>query len=94
MKANNLVDDDLYEDLDDLLWELTWSIRYSPPSLAYDYLWARDIPNNKEFGANFLFEQGDGLAVMPRYVSTDDLFSLAQLQEELYEEGVALVIGS
>ena len=92
MKAKNLTDDDLYEDLDDLLWELTWSIKYSPQSLAYDYLWERDIPNNKKVGTNFLFEQGDGLAVMPRYVSTDDIFSLSQLQNVLYEDRVALII--
>ena len=92
MKAKNLVNDDLYEDLDDLLWELTWSIKYSPSSLAYDYLWERDIPNKRQFGSKFLFEQGDGLAVMPRYVITDDVFCLRELQDELYGEGVALVI--
>ena len=61
-------------------------------SLAYDFLWFRDIPNKSPFTEKLLFEQEDGLEVMPRCVSTDDIFCLESLQENLFEEGVAILL--
>ena len=82
----------LDEEIDDPLWHMTWEIRYSPMSLAYDFLWFRDIPNKSPFTEKLLFQQEDGLEVMPRCVSTDDIFCLETLQENLFEEGVAILL--
>ena len=92
LAMKNLTLESLDEEIEDPLWHMTWEIKYSPMSLAYDFLWFRDIPNKRAFADKLLFEQEDGLAIMPRCVSTDDLFCLGKLQSELFEEGVALVI--
>ena len=92
LNVHDLAEEYLEQEFDDPLWELTWHIRYSPLSQAYDFLWERDIPNKSPFCDQLLFEQDNGLAVMPRQVSTDDIFCLQALQAELYEEGVALVV--
>jgi len=92
LAMKNLTLESLEEELDDPLWHMTWEIKYSPMSLAYDFLWFRDIPNKHPFSDKLAFEQEDGLAVMPRCVSTDDVFCLEKLQSELFEEGVAILI--
>ena len=92
LAMKNLTLESLDEEIDDPLWHLTWEIRYSPMSLAYDFLWFRDIPNKSPFTEKLLFQQEDGLEVMPRCVSTDDIFCLESLQENLFEEGVAILL--
>lgn len=92
LARKNLTLECLDKEIDDPLWHLTWEIKYSPMSLAYDFLWFRDIPNKHMLSDKLLFQQEDGLAVMPRCVSTDDIFCLRDLQAELFEEGVALQI--
>lgn len=92
LSAHNLTAECLEQEIEDTLWPFTWDILYSPMSKAYDFLWERDIPNKSPFCDQLLFEQDNGLAVMPRQVSTDDIFCLQALQAELYEEGVALVV--
>lgn len=91
LHMKNLTLESLDEVIDDPLWHMTWEIRYSPMSLAYDFLWSRDIPNKYPFADKLLFQQEDGLEVMPRCVSTDDIFCLLDLQKTLFEEGVALI---
>ena len=91
LHVKNLPLESLDEVIDDPLWHMTWEIRYSPMSLAYDFLWFRDIPNKYPFADKLLFQQEDGLEVMPRCVSTDDIFCLLDLQKTLFEEGVALI---
>lgn len=91
LHMKNLTLESLEEIIDDPLWHMTWEIKYSPMSLAYDFLWFRDIPNKHPFADKLLFQQEDGLEVMPRCVSTDDIFCLLDLQKTLFEEGVALI---
>ena len=91
LSIKNLTLGSLDEKIDGPLWHMTWEITYSPMSLAYDFLWSRDVPNKYPCSNKLLFEQEDGLAVMPRCASTDDLFCLMDLQELLFEEGVALI---
>lgn len=83
---------ELEEEFKDLFWDMTWRIYHSPSSLAYDYLWELDIPNDRSLGKGLLFEQEDGLLHMPRYVSTDDIFCLEDLQAKLFDKGVAVVL--
>jgi hypothetical protein len=92
LAMKNLTLESLDEEIEDPLWHMTWEIKYSPMSLAYDFLWFRDIPNKSPFTEKLLFEQEDGLEVMPRCVSTDDIFCLESLQENLFEEGVAILL--
>ncbi len=93
LAMKNLTLESLDEEINDPLWHMTWEIKYSPMSLAYDFLWFRDIPNKSPFTEKLRFEQEDGLVVMPRCVSTDDIFCLKDLQTLLFEEGVALLFG-
>lgn len=91
LAMKNLTLESLDQKIDDPLWDMTWGIKYSPMSLAYDFLWFRDIPNKRPFADKLLFQHEDGLAVMPRCVSTDDIFCLKDLQESLFEEGIAIL---
>ncbi len=91
LAMNNLTLENLEEKIDDPLWHMTWEIKYSPLSLAYDFLWFRDIPNKDPFSDKLLFQQEDGLAVMPRCVSTDDILCIKDLQACLFEEGIAIL---
>lgn len=94
LAMKNMTKESLDQEIDDPLWHMTWEIKYSPMSLAYDFLWFRDIPNKRIFSDKLVFDQEDGLAIMPRRVSTDDVFCLEKLQSELFEEGVALLLAS
>ena len=94
LAMKNMTEESLDREIDDPLWHLTWEIKYSPMSLAYDFLWFRDIPNQRAFADTLLFEQEDGLSIMPRCVSTDDIFALVELQSVLFEEGVCLAMNS
>lgn len=92
LRTHGLSEDCLDHEIVDPLWDLTWETRYSPLSLAYDFLWDLDIPNKPGLGNRLLFEEADGLLMMPRQVSTEDILCLKELQAELYERGVALVV--
>ena len=65
LAMKNMAKESLDQEIDDPLWHMTWEIKYSPMSLAYDFLWFRDIPNKRAFADKLLFEQEDGLAIMP-----------------------------
>ena len=84
LAMKNLTLESLGEEINDPFWHMTWEIKYSPMSLAYDFLWFRDIPNKSPFTEKLRFEQEDGLVVMPRCVSTDDIFCLKDLQTLLF----------